>query len=157
MFRCGLYIFFCKNNYIYRFFQCVFAVKKIPSKNKISTFYSFFNGSYIWPVLRQHAWALFYLFIFIFERDRQPIQMMCCLLRQMTCHLLVQILATTMVAEKTRQCPFLPKKFQFLSNFNAKNLTNTFKTPTNQLTNPKNPKQGSKTRNQTRLDLSSST
>jgi hypothetical protein len=58
---------------------------------------------------------------------------------------------------KNKAMSFLPKKFQFLSNFNATNLTNTFKTPTNQLTNPKNPKQGSKIRNQTRLDLSSST
>jgi hypothetical protein len=78
------------------------------------------------------------------------------LLGQMTCHLLAQILVTTMVIEKTRQCPY-PKNSIFFSNFNEKNLINTFETPTNQLTNPKNSKQGLKTQNQTGLDLSFST
>jgi hypothetical protein len=37
------------------------------------------------------------------------------LLRQMTCHLPAHILASTMVAGKTRQCSFYPKHSNFLA------------------------------------------
>ena len=49
--------------------------------------------------------------------------------RQMTCHLPAQILATTMVTGKTRQCPFYPKNSnkQFQCKKPYQHLRNTYK------------------------------